>query len=238
MNPLLPAGALLAGLWWLIWRRFPAPTWLQRQAQAQILEILLYADLPAVLARVLADLVRTNLRLLLALLPASLLALAVTLAAWLGLRGFCNWRPPLAGERLLLSARSEAGQQLRLDQGVRLDSQPLRTGPSIYWRIVAERPGNYQVWLEGQRPARLTVGPGWAYLQPDLAGLTIHYPPRDFWLRDRKVNWTLGLGLSCLAWTLGGLVFKSCWLFLVRQDARSSSRNKQNGRVFRSAAAG
>lgn len=206
MNPLLPAGALLAGMWWLILRRFPAPADLQRRAQGQLLETLLYGDSPRVLGKVLLEMLLTSLRLLAALSPASLLSLGITLLVALGLRGYCSWRPPVVGERILVSAG--AGASLRLGPGLRFDSQPLEAGPTTCWRLVATQPGHHQLWLNGGAPAWLTVGPAWAYLRPQQSGMRIHYPEREFWLNDRQLDWPLALGLSCLVWVaVSGLLY-------------------------------
>lgn len=225
-------------IWWLILRRFAPPDRLQRRSQGQILELLLYADSPGLTARVLADLTGTSWRLLLALSPASLLSLLLTVLILLGLRGFCDWRPPVPGERLLVSAATVEPVQLRLGPGLRLDSQPLRTPSATFWRVVAESPGRHEIWLDHGQHAQLQVGPSWAYLRPRQAGFTIHYPHRQFWWQERQLDWPLGLGLSCLFWLGLALAFNSCWWILVRQDGRSTSRNNKNGGIIGSTAQG
>jgi hypothetical protein len=206
VNPLVLAGALLAGLWWLILRRFPAPTGMQRRAQGQLLEMLLYSDSVRVLGKVLGDLLLTSLRLLAALLPASLLSLLVTVLVALGLRGYCNWRPPVVGEPFLVSA--PAGANLELGPGLGFDSQPLPAGPTTFWRLVASQPGPHQLGLKGGRPVELTVGPAWAYLRPRQAGLTIHYPRREFWLNERRLDWPSAFALCCLGWlAVSGILY-------------------------------
>lgn len=204
MNPLVLAGLLLALSWTWIYRRWTGPPELTRRSSGHLLELLLYADSPRLLGRVLLDLAGSSLALARQLLRPSLAAAALLLLALGLLQGYVHQRPVRVGEPFLVAARAVSGAGLEHDGGLRLDSSPLPSQGRLYWRLVANSEGSHRITLEQGAPAHVQVTAGWASVQARQGSLQIFYPERQFWLGDRRITWETGL--------LGSVC---CWLVLV-----------------------
>ncbi len=202
MNPLVLAGLLLALSWTWIYRRWAGPPELTRRSSGHLLELLLYADSPRLLGRVLLDLAGSSLALARQLLKPSLAAAALLLVVLGLLQGYVHQRPVRVGEPFLVAAQAGPGSRLEHDGDLRPDSSPLLSQGRLFWRLVATSEGSHRLTLEPGRPAHVQVASGWASVQPLQGSLQIFYPEREFWLGDRRISWEAGLLGSVCVWLM------------------------------------